>query len=201
MLILNEQVLCLTERFWPDYEIRVGAFTVIDATEDAPVRLGRGTTLGHGVVVSSGVSLGGYVKLDSQTFIGASTSIGDGSEVHGVKVHRDVVIGRNSFIGGEVSNWTVIGDEVTFMGRILHTYRHPGTADDWRNSAPQPSPTIRDRSVVGEGALLIGGIEIGPASYVAAGEIVKSHVPPEHIAIRGQILPLSEFRGFIRSRS
>ena len=195
-LFASSQVHC-----WPAYDISVGAFTVIDATEAAPVSFGHGTRLGHHVVISEGVQLGRNVKLDDQTFIGQFTSIGDGSEVHGVKIHREVVVGKNSFIGGEVSNWTTIGDEVTFMGRILHTYRHPGSADNWRNSDRQPSPTIHDHSVIGEGALLIGGVEIGPASYVSAGEIVKSHVPPEHVFIRGQIIPMSAFRGFIKARS
>ncbi|WP_286830228.1 MULTISPECIES: acyltransferase [Kordiimonas] len=200
MLILNEPVYTSQPRIWHEHDIQVGAFCVIEASPDHPVCIGAGTKFGHCVIVSSGVTLAENVRLDSQSFVGANTSIGAGSEIHGVKVFRDVHIGQNSFIGGEVSNWTVIGNEVTFMGRIVHTYRKPGNSDDWRHSSPQPSPQIGDQSVIGENALLIGGIKIGARAYVAAGEILKSHVPDDHIAIKQQILPLSAFRGFITSR-
>lgn len=185
---------------WDEEDVVIGALSVLEATASRPITLGRGVRIGHQVIISEGVELGASVRLDSQTYIGAGTSIGEGSEIHGVKVHRDVTIGRNTFVGGEVSNWTVIGDEVTFMGRIVHTYRHPGTAENWRHSPPQPSPVVMNRAVVGEAALLIGGVEIGEGAYVAAGEIVRVNIPPEHIAIRGQILPLSHFRGFIKGR-
>lgn len=200
MLKFDTLIVTSTGFTWEADDVLVGAGSVLSATGNRPISVGRGVRIGHHVIVSEGVVLGDRVKLDSQSYIGPGTSIGEGSEVHGVRVHRDVSIGRNSFVGGEVSNWTEIGDEVTFMGRIVHTYRQPGGAENWRHSPPQPSPKVRDRAVVGEAALLIGGVEIGEGAYVAAGEIVTVSVPPRHIAIRGQVLPLSEFRGFIRSR-
>jgi acetyltransferase-like isoleucine patch superfamily enzyme len=200
MLVLKETIFIQQPRTWHEFDVEIGAFTVIEASDSRPVIIGLQTRIGHHVVVSPGVTLGQRVHLDSMSFVGAGTSIGDGSEVHSAKVFRDVRIGKNSFIGGEVSNWTVIGDEVTFMGRIVHTYRTPGDAENWRHSAPQPSPIIGDRSVIGENALLIGGIKIGAGAYVAAGEIVKFHVPDGHIAIAGRVMPLTAFRGFITSR-
>lgn len=200
MLIFQEPLYLTKPTIWEKEQISVGAFTVFEANSGAPISIGKGTAIGHNVVIAQGVVLGDNVKLDSQSFIGERTVIGNGSEVHGTKVHRDVQIGKNSFIGGEVANWTIIGDEVTFMGRIVHTYRHPGNADNWRNSPPQPSPKIGNQCVIGENALLIGGIEIGARSYVAAGEILKCNVPDEHIAIKGKILPLKLFRGFVQSR-
>jgi|ERR1044072_2676870 acetyltransferase-like isoleucine patch superfamily enzyme len=200
MLELKEATFFSHPKTWPDFDIHIGAFTVIEASESAPVIIGSKSRIGHNVVVSGGVTLGESVSLDSMSFVGGGTIIGDGSEIHSAKVFREVRIGRNSFIGGEVSNWTVIGDDVTFMGRIVHTYRHPGDAENWRHSPPQPSPKIGDRSVIGENALLIGGINIGIGAYVAAGEIVKFHVPDGHIAIAGKVIPLTAFRGFIQSR-
>ncbi|HYS38533.1 MAG TPA: hypothetical protein VEO01_23185, partial [Pseudonocardiaceae bacterium] len=35
--------------------------------------------------------------------------------------------------------------------------------------------------VVGYGARVIGGVRVGPRSYVAAGAIVTRDVPPEHV--------------------
>lgn len=183
MLRLDEPVFTTEPRCWPEIDLSIGAFCVLEASIEKPIYIGRGVSLGHCVVVSGGVSLGEHVRLDSQTFVGTGTVIGSRSEVHGVKIHRDVKIGRDSFIGGEVSNWTVIGDDVTFMGRIVHTYRKAGTADDWRHSPPQPSPTIGNRVVVGENAILMGGINIDDGAYIAAGELVKFDVPMNHIVI------------------
>jgi UDP-3-O-[3-hydroxymyristoyl] glucosamine N-acyltransferase len=201
MLIFQEPIYLTEPSAWETEKISVGAFTVIEANKDASVSIGKGTVIGHSVVIAPGVVLGENVKLDSQSFVGERTAIGNGSEVHGSKVHRDVQIGKNSFIGGEVANWTIIGNEVTFMGRIVHTYRQPGNANNWRHSPPQPSPKIGNQCVIGENALLIGGIEIGERSYVAAGEILKCNVPDDHIAIGGKILPLKLFRGFVQSRT
>jgi carbonic anhydrase/acetyltransferase-like protein (isoleucine patch superfamily) len=200
MLRLEEPYYLPIPRSWPEFDITIGAFTVIEASPENPVSIGLGVNIGHQVTISAGVTLAEKVQLDTQSFIGPDTVIGSGSEVHGVKVFRDVKVGSNSFIGGEVSNWTVIGNEVTFMGRIVHTYRKPGTADDWRNSPPQPSPIIGDRSVVGENAILMGGVKLGEGAYISAGEIVKFNVPKEHIVINGRLLPLSNFRGFIQGR-
>lgn len=200
MLTVTSLVVTTDPMDWPDLDVSIGAHCVIEGTAERPVKIGRRTKIGHLVCVSEGVHLGEDVKLDSHSLIGPGTTIGSGSEVHGVKVFRDVIIGRNSFIGGEVSNWTIIGDEVTFMGRIVHTYRKPGTAESWRNSPPQPSPNVGHRCVIGENALLFGGVEIGEGSYVAAGEVVKSHLPPGSIFMKNKIRPLSDFRGFIQSR-
>lgn len=200
MLELTSVLITNEPRTWPEYNVTIGALTVVEATKERPVQIGWGTIIGHSVCVSEGVRLGEYVKLDSQSFIGPGTNIGSGSEVHGVKVFRDVTVGKNSFIGGEVSNWTTIGDDVTFMGRIVHNYRKAGSADDWRNSPPQPSAIVQNRCVVGENALLFGGITIGEGSYIAAGEIVKSNVPVESIFNKNKIRPLSDYRGFVQSR-
>ena len=200
MLVISERICLMLPKRWDEFDVEIGAFVVLEGTSERPVRIGRGTRVGHHVYIAEGVSLGERVSIDTMSFIGVDTSIGDNSAVHSVKVFDSITIGRNSFIGGEVSNWTVIGDDVTFMGRIVHTYRKAGTREDWIGSPPKPSPIIKDRAVVGENAMLIGGVNIGAGAYIAAGEIVKYDVPDEYLAMNGKLLPLSEFRGFIQSR-
>ncbi len=102
-------------------------------------------------------------------------------------------------MGGEVANWTILGDRVTFMGSVAHTYRQPHDISDW-NTEPVPSPIVGDNAVVGEGALLVGGITIGPRSYIAAREVVRCNVAADSLFLGGRIVPLSRFRGFIRAR-
>jgi acetyltransferase-like isoleucine patch superfamily enzyme len=200
MLQITEPLFLSQPRNWEEFDVRIGAFVVLEGAINHPIRIGRGCRIGHHSYVAPGVVLGENVAIDTMSYIGSGTMIGDGSAVHSVKVFEQITIGRNSFIGGEVSNWTRIGDDVTFMGRIVHTYRKAGSRDDWIGSEPKPSPRIGNRAVIGENAMLIGGVEIGEGAYVSAGEIVKCDVPAEHLAIGGRLVPLALFRGFIQSR-
>jgi acetyltransferase-like isoleucine patch superfamily enzyme len=93
-----------------------------------------------------------------------------------------------------------VEDNVTHFGETAHSYRIPGSMEEWDNS-PQPSAIIRSRSVVGQNALIIGPVSIGPGAYVSAGEIVRCDVPEDSVFWRGSIKPISDFRGFIQVRS
>ncbi|WP_245996920.1 hypothetical protein [Nocardia pseudobrasiliensis] len=42
-------------------------------------------------------------------------------------------------------------------------------------------PVVEADSVVGFGARVVGGVRIGPRSYVAAGAVVTKDVPPGHV--------------------
>jgi acetyltransferase-like isoleucine patch superfamily enzyme len=64
----------------------------------------------------------------------------------------------------------------------------------------EPSPVIESGSIVGVGAIVIGGIRVGPRAYVAAGEIVTCDVPEGTVLKRGELHPLSYFRGLIKVR-
>jgi acetyltransferase-like isoleucine patch superfamily enzyme len=45
----------------------------------------------------------------------------------------------------------------------------------------EPSPVVHEDVVVGFGATVVGGVQLGPRSYVAAGAVVTTDVPPMHI--------------------
>jgi acetyltransferase-like isoleucine patch superfamily enzyme len=79
------------------------------------------------------------------------------------------------------------------MGNLIHSYALPhGGWDD----VNEPSPSILHHSVVGMGALVIGGVSVGPNSYVAAGAVVTKDVPPGHLAIGvDRVVPSKEWRG------
>ncbi len=182
-------------------DMSVGAFTVLDATEEEPISVGARVRIGHHALVCAGARLADDVAVDHYCLIGSKSSIGEQTQVlYGARVFESVTIGARCIIGGSVANWSVIGNDVTFMGVIAHTYRQPAPLSDW-GTAPVPSPVIGDRAVIGEAALLIGGIEIGEGSYVAAGELVNCDVPPASLFMRGKITPLEKFRGFVRART
>ena len=105
--------------------------------------------------------------------IGAESSVWMNVVVRG-DVHR-ITIGRRSnlqdgtivhVMGG--THPTAIGDEVTIgHGAIVH------------------GCTIRDRVLIGMGAILLNGVDIGPDSIVAAGTLLaeETRVPPRSLVM------------------
>ncbi len=156
------------------------------------VRIGAFCVIEHGVHIEDDVEIDHYCRISRGTRIGAKTRI-----LYRAQVFDNVTIGRDCIIAGELVDRTVVGDEVTFQGNTAHTHRDP--TGDW-DETEEPSPVIERGSVVGIGAILIGGITIGPRAYVAAGEIVKCNVPEENVLNGGKLRPLSSFRGMIKVR-
>jgi len=164
------------EKTYIGEEVRIGAFCVIE----------------QGVHIGDNVEIDHYCRIARGARIGAKTRI-----LYRAQVFDDVRIGRDCIIGGELVDRAVVEDEVTFQGNTAHSHRDP--TGDW-DETEEPSPIIARGSVVGIGALLIGGITIGPRAYVAAGEIVTCDVPEETVLKAGALLPLSYFRGVIKVR-
>lgn len=164
------------ERTYIGGGVRVGAFCIVE----------------HGVHIEDNVEIDHYCRIARGVHIGANTRI-----LYRAQIFDDVQIGRNCIIAGELVDRTIVGDNVTFQGNTAHTHRDP--TGDW-NETEEPSPVIERGSVVGIGALLIGGITIGPCAYVGAGEIVKCDVPEQTVVQDGKLHQLSDFRGLIKVR-
>jgi acetyltransferase-like isoleucine patch superfamily enzyme len=156
------------------------------------VRIGAFCVIEHGVHIEANVEIDHYCRIARGTRIGAKTRI-----LYGAQVFDDVRIGRDCIIGGDLVDRAIVGDEVTFQGNTAHSHADP--TGDW-DETEEASPVIETGSVVGIGALLIGGITIGPRAYVAAGEIAKCNVPEEMVLLGGELRPLSYFRGVIKVR-
>ena len=183
-----------------DGEPSVGFCTRIgDGNEsDGPARIGKGVRIGHFCLIDGGAELGEDVSVDHYCRIASGAHIGTKTRIlYRAQVFNEVTIGKNCIIAGELVDRTVIGDNVTFQGNTAHTHSDP--TRDW-DETEEPSPVIKSGSVVGVGALLIGGITIGPRSYVAAGERVTCNVPEEMVLKSGELKPLSHFRGLIKVR-
>jgi serine O-acetyltransferase len=97
----------------------------------------------------------------------------------GIEIHPGATIGDGFFIdhgmGVVIGETTEIGRNVTlFQGVTLggtgkeHGKRHP---------------TVRDNVVVGVGAKILGGIEIGENSKIGANAVVLNPVPPNSTAV------------------
>ena len=96
------------------------------------------------------------------------------SETFGVDIHPAARIGRgimidhaHSIVVGETA---VVGDNVSMLHSV--TLGGTGKEDDDRH------PKIGDGVLIGAGAHVLGNIEIGHCSRIAAGSVVLQDVPP-----------------------
>ena len=163
-----------------------------------PVRVGDGVRIGAFCIVEPGAHLGAGVEVDHYCRIAYGVHVGAGTRIlYRAQVFDNVTIGRSCVIAGELVDRTIVGNNVTFQGNTAHSHADP-TAD-W-DETEEPSPVIESGSVVGVGAVLIGGVRVGPRAYVAAGERVTCDVPTEMVLRGGELRPLSAFRGLIKVR-
>lgn len=161
-------------------------------------RVGDNVTIGAFCVLERAAQVDDGVTLDHYCRIGAGARVGENSKIlYGVQVFNNASIGPNCIVGGNLSERTTLEHNVTFQGAIAHSHRDPTL--DW-DTTDEPSPVVRAGSVVGVDALLIGGIVIGPRSYVAAREVVRCDVPPETVLLNGELRPLAHWRHFIKVR-
>lgn len=169
-----------------------------DAESEEPVRIGNGVRIGDFCLIEPGARLAENVFVDHYCRIACDVQVGAGTRIlYRAQIFDEVIIGKNCIIAGELIDRTIVGDNVTFQGNTAHS--HKDATGNW-DETEEPSPVIKSGSVVGVGALLIGGVMIGPRSYVAAGERVTCDVPEEMVLSAGELTPLSHFRGVIKVR-
>jgi len=96
------------------------------------------------------------------------------SEIFGIDIHPNAVIGKglmidhaHSIVIGETA---VVGDNVSMLHSV--TLGGTGKEDDDRH------PKIGDGVLIGAGAKVLGNINIGNCSRIAAGSVVLQEVPP-----------------------
>ncbi len=96
------------------------------------------------------------------------------SEIFGVDIHPAAKIGKgimidhaHSIVIGETA---VVGDNVS----MLHSVTLGGTGKEDH----QRHPTIGDGVLIGAGAKVLGNINVGSCSRIAAGSVVLQDVPP-----------------------
>lgn len=96
------------------------------------------------------------------------------SEMFGVDIHPAATVGQgimidhaHSIVVGETA---IVGDNVSMLHSV--TLGGTGKEDDDRH------PKIGDGVLIGAGAHVLGNIEIGHCSRIAAGSVVLEAVPP-----------------------
>jgi len=100
------------------------------------------------------------------------------SELYGVDIHPAAVIGKGILIDHATSvvvgETAVIEDDVS----ILHEVTLGGTG----NIKGDRHPKVRKGVLIGAGAKILGNVEIGEYSKIAAGSVVLTNIPPHSTA-------------------
>ncbi len=91
----------------------------------------------------------------------------------GIEIHPGAQIGRRVFIdhgmGVVIGETTIIGDDVLiYQGVVLG-----GTSKE----KAKRHPTIKDKVVIGAGAVVLGNITIGKGAKIGSGSVVIKDVP------------------------
>jgi len=165
--------------------------------EDGEIIIEDNVTIGAFCVIHFGAVIKKGAYIDHRCVIGEA-EIGEKTQVlSGKEVTYKAKVGNNCIIGGNVADRTIIEDNVTYLGEIAHSHRD--ASRDW-DTTEEPSPIIYKGSVIGVNALIIGSRKIGPCAYIGAGEIVRTDVGERMALMKGEIKPLSTYRGIFKTR-
>lgn len=164
------------------------------ATEAPAVVIGEDCLVFNHVVIYEGSQLGNRCVVEDRVRIGYDARIGREVRLtYGAYMCDRVRIGDRARVAGFVCDGAVIGDRATSMGRLVHEYTKPYRG--WW-AVDEPSPLIHEDTVVGFDSLVVGGVSVGPRSYVAAGAVVTKDVPSGYVVTgTNDLRPTSEWPG------
>jgi acetyltransferase-like isoleucine patch superfamily enzyme len=174
--------------------ITLGDQVVID---DLCVIDGRGAGL-EGVVIGDRVIVNRGTTIQAKIgpiHIGDDCDIGGGSTVHaqgGVEIGRAVVIGGGSKISGGAFQ---IGRGAAAAGEVRGGMASMAAREQTRwTSGPV---RIGDRCLIGMGAIILDGVEIGEGTVVGAGTVMTRSVPAYSVVagVPGKVLRMRETAG------
>ena len=189
-------------------KVRIGDYAIIglgadliefsNKSETTITVIGDECIIGSHVIINRGTIIGNKTRIEDFCRIGENVKIGENCYIiYGAKIYDDVEIGKNSIIGGFVSERVKIGNCVRMFGELIHVHREPNLGWD---DVIEESPIIEDRVFIGFGAKIIGGIRIGRNSYIAAGAVVTRDVPPKSIVTGiNNIVPYTEWKGELKN--
>jgi len=156
------------------------------------LRIGKLATIRTGTIIYAGSTIGDHfstgdcARIREDNVIGNEVSIGANTVVEcGCKIEDSVRIHSNCFI----CEFTII-EEGAWIGPsvVLTNVRHP-PCPAFKKYAPVPEgkccrgPIIRRWAVIGAGAVVLPGVEVGEGALVGAGSVVVSDVPDGAVVV------------------
>lgn len=184
--------LALRKVFYPSLFRRCGKGVVFG--RDLVVRNAHRISLGDNVVLDDGCVLDGRgagpagVEIGDRVILGRGVSIQ--AKIGPIAIGADSDIGMHSVIhsqgGIEIGRAVVMGGGCKLSGGVFQTTRGGGDAAGEQAAREQTRWTkgpirIRDRCLIGFGAMFLDGVEVGEGSVVGAGSLLTRSVPPHSV--------------------
>ncbi|MGH1468695.1 MAG: acyltransferase [Bdellovibrionales bacterium] len=130
------------------------------AIVDEGALIGKGTKIWHWVHICSGAKIGESCSLGQNVFVGNKVSIGSGTKIqNNVSVYDDVSIGKNVFCGPSMVFTNVYNPRASVVRK-----------DEYRTT------NVEDNVTIGANATIVCGVNLGFASFIAAGSVVNKDV-------------------------
>ena len=137
------------------------------AVVDNGAQIGDGSRIWHFVHVCSDAKIGEKVSLGQNVYVGNRVLIGDRCKIqNNVSVYDNVYIEDDVFCGPSMV-FTNVYNPRAFITR----------KDEYRETRVEKGATL------GANCTIICGVVIGKYSFVGAGAVVNSHVPPYALVV------------------
>ncbi|MEX0968089.1 MAG: DapH/DapD/GlmU-related protein [Bacteroidia bacterium] len=135
--------------------------------EVAKVRIGSGSIIRDGTIIYEGVTLGQNVIIDHNCIVREFCVIADNTRLmNNSELGREIKIGENSRISGFLANRSLVGNNTSMFGSLLHTNKKHG------GGLIETSPRIGSNVMIGKQSLIIGAVEVKDGMKIRAGSIV-----------------------------
>ena len=158
-----------------------------------PCRIGKHGILRKGTIIYGDVVSGHYFQTGHYAVIRAKVRVGDYCTVcnhstlegiirmgDGVRIMPHTYIPSRTWFGDHV----FVGPGVVFLNA-----KYPGRGDIMETPR---GATIEDEVMIGGGSTILPGITIGRRSFIAAGAVVTTDIPPRSlvVGVPGTVTPL-----------
>lgn len=139
--------------------------------EMSVTRIGRNATIRASSVIYEGVTAGANLDVAHHCVVREDSRLGDDCYLKCLAdLRTGVVMGDRCVIAGLVGDRSVLGDDVTMLGALVHTSRGP------HRGVVEEGPRLGARVFIGRGAVVIGPVSIDDDAYIAAGAIVRRDI-------------------------
>lgn len=150
----------------------------INQAQTPSVVIGDDCIIRSGTVIYAGVTIGGRFDGGHHVLIRQGTRIGSDVYVFpGTQIHAFVSVGNRCRLNGFMANRSVLQDDVSMLGNLVHKYRVA------KGGIIEPAPIIKAGATVGWNAIVIGNITVHEGAVVGAGAVVLEDVPAYAMAV------------------
>ena len=150
-------------------DCRVGAGAILESSALADRVVVAPYTLVANSRIESGAQVGPFARLRMDAHVGPDARVGNFVEL------KNANLGK----GAKSQHLTYLGDAEIGAGSNIGA----GTITCNYDGQRKHRTTIGERAFIGSNSTLVAPVEIGSDSYVGAGSVITSDVPPEALAL------------------